>query len=191
MIFNFEADRIGSYRLYSRPQELFQARASSAISPAPQRAPKRYSYGSRCRQAAKRDGPSCGWVETGSTLRCRQLSILLPPSEQSGPAPNLIIAASDQRVYAAVPAAAVTMTDATATVAVKVRPIAPHRLHERVRVRHRDRLGAGGWQSGRRGHTGCANEDRSKNVTHLVTPSLALSFTRMLSTVFRPRGGIV
>ena len=74
--------------------------------------------------------------------------------------PDLVVTASDQRVDA-VP---------TATVTMRVRSIAPHHLHHWVRFRRRKRIGAVRWQSGRRGHTDRANEDRRKNVAHLVTP---------------------
>jgi hypothetical protein len=73
---------------------------------------------------------------------------------------DLVVTASDQRPDA-VAAAAVTM---------RVRAFAPHYIHYWVRFQHRKRIGADRWQSGRRGHTDRANEDRSKNVTHLVTP---------------------
>jgi hypothetical protein len=83
-----------------------------------------------------------------------------PQSKPYGFSSDLVVTASDQRMDAAA-AAAVTMT---------VRAIAPHYLHYWVRFQHRKRIGADRWQSGRRGHTDRANEDRSKNVTHLVTP---------------------
>jgi hypothetical protein len=76
---------------------------------------------------------------------------------------DLVVTASDQRMDAAA-AAAVTMA-----VTMRVRAIAPHYLHYWVPFQHRKRIGADRWQSGRRGHTD-RNEDRSKNVTHLVTP---------------------
>ena len=85
---------------------------------------------------------------------------------------DLVVTASDQRMDAVVPTVTVTMTDAVpaATVTIGVLAIAPHHLHERVCFRHRNRIGADRWESGRRGHTGPANEDRGKNVAHLVTP---------------------
>jgi hypothetical protein len=83
-----------------------------------------------------------------------------PQSKPYGFSSDLVVTASDQRMDAAA-AAAVTMS---------VRAFAPHYLHYWVRFQHRKRIGADRWQSGRRGHTDRANEDRSKNVTHLVTP---------------------
>ena len=59
---------------------------------------------------------------------------------------------------------------AAAPVTMRVRAFVPHYMHYWVRFQHRKRIGAGRWQSGRRGHTNRANEDRSKNVTHLVIP---------------------
>ena len=79
--------------------------------------------------------------------------------------PDLVVTASDQRPDA-VAAAAVTMR----MWAVRVWTVAPHHLHHWVRFRRRKRIGAVRWQSGRRGHTDRANEDRRKNVAHLVTP---------------------
>ena len=85
---------------------------------------------------------------------------------------DLVVTASHQRVDAV----------HTATVTMRVRSIAPHYVHSWVRsiarhylhswvcFRQRNRIGADRWQSGRRGHTDRANEDRGKNVTHLVTP---------------------
>jgi hypothetical protein len=78
------------------------------------------------------------------------------PALQSKPygfSSDLVVTASDQRPDA-VPSATVTM---------RVRSTAPHYLHYWVRFRHRNRIGADRWQSGRRGHTDRANEDRGKN----------------------------
>ena len=83
-----------------------------------------------------------------------------PQSKPYGFSSDLVVTASDQRMDAAA-AAAVTM---------RVRAIAPHYLHHWVSFQHRKRIGADRWQSGPRGHTDRANEDRSKNVTHSVTP---------------------
>ncbi len=82
-----------------------------------------------------------------------------PQSKPYGFSSELVVTASDQRMDAA--AAAVMM---------RVRAMALHYLHYWVPFQHRKRIGADRWQSGRRGHTDRANEDRSKNVTHLVTP---------------------
>ena len=76
--------------------------------------------------------------------------------------PTLVVTASDQRMDAAA-AAAVTMA-----VTMRVWAVAPHVLHHWVPFRRRKRIGADRWQSGRRGHTDRANEDRRKNVAHLV-----------------------
>jgi hypothetical protein len=78
--------------------------------------------------------------------------------------PTLVVTASDQRMDAAA-AAAVTMA-----VTMRVWAVAPHLLHHWVPFRRRKRIGADRWQSGRRGHTDRANEDRRKNVAHVVTP---------------------
>jgi hypothetical protein len=89
------------------------------------------------------------------------------PAPQSSPMaslPTLVVTASDQRMDAAA-AAAVTMA-----VTMRVWAVAPHLLHHWVPFRRRKRIGADRWQSGRRGHTDRANEDRRKNVAHLVTP---------------------
>jgi hypothetical protein len=83
-----------------------------------------------------------------------------PQSKPYGFSSNLVVTASDQRMDAAA-AAAVTM---------RVRAIALHYLHYWVTLQHRKRIGANRLQSGRHGHTDRANEDRSKNVTHLVPP---------------------
>jgi hypothetical protein len=83
-----------------------------------------------------------------------------PQSKPYGFSSDLVVTASDQRPDA-VPSATVTM---------RVRSIAPHYLHYRVRFRHRNRIWTYRWQSGRRGHTDRANEDRGKNVAHLDTP---------------------
>ena len=83
-----------------------------------------------------------------------------PQSKPYGFTSDLVVTASDQRPDA-VAAAAVTMS---------VRAFAPHYMRYWVRFQHRKRIKADRWQSGRRGHTDRANEDRSKNVTHLVTP---------------------
>jgi len=79
-----------------------------------------------------------------------------------GSEPDLVVTASDQRPDTV---AAVTMA-----VTMRVWAVAPHHLHHWVRFRRRKRIGADRWQSGRRGHTDRANEDRRKNVAHLVTP---------------------
>ena len=78
-----------------------------------------------------------------------------PQSKPYGFSSDLVVTASDQRMDAAA-AAAVTM---------RVRAIAPHYLHHWVSFQHRKRIGADRWQSGSRGHTDRANQDRSKNVT--------------------------
>jgi hypothetical protein len=83
-----------------------------------------------------------------------------PQSKPYGFSSDLVVTASDQRMDAAA-AAAVTM---------RVRAIALHYLRYWVTLQHRKRIGANRWQSGRHGHTDRANEDRSKNVTHLVPP---------------------
>ena len=83
-----------------------------------------------------------------------------PQSKPYGFSSDLVVTASDQRMDAA----------AVAAVTMRVRAFAPHYMHYWVRFEHRKRIGADRWQSGRRGHTDRANEDRSKNVTHLVTP---------------------
>jgi hypothetical protein len=91
------------------------------------------------------------------------VSELVGPAPQSKPygfSSDLVVTASDQRMDAAA-AAAVTM---------RVRAMAPHYLHHWGRFQNRKRIGADRWQSERRGHTDRANQDRSKNVTHLVTP---------------------
>jgi len=87
-----------------------------------------------------------------------------PQLKPYGCSSDLVVTASDQRMDAAA-AAAVTMA-----VTMRGWAVAPHHLHHWVRFRRRKRIGADRWQSGRRGHTDRANEDRSKNVTHLVTP---------------------
>jgi hypothetical protein len=83
-----------------------------------------------------------------------------PQSKPYGFSSNLVVTTSDQRMDAAA-AAAVTM---------RMRAIALHYLHYWVTLQHRKRIGANRLQSGRHGHTDRANEDRSKNVTHLVPP---------------------
>ena len=106
-----------------------------------------------------------------------------PQSKPYGVSSDLVVTASDQRMDAAA-AAAVTMS---------VRAFAPHYLHYWVRFQHRKRIGADRWQSGRRGRTDHANEDRSKNVTHLGTPFGPIGALpdphRMLSTVCPRLGG--
>jgi len=87
-----------------------------------------------------------------------------PQSKPYGFFSDLVVTASDQRMDA-VAAAAVTMA-----VTMRVWAVAPHYLHHWVPFQNRKRIGADRWQSERRGHTDRANHDRSKNVTHLVTP---------------------
>jgi hypothetical protein len=43
-----------------------------------------------------------------------------------------------------------------------------HDLHDWVRRRHRNRTRASRWESGRRGNSDRTNEDRGKNVLHVV-----------------------
>ena len=83
-----------------------------------------------------------------------------PQSKPYGLSSDLVVTASDQRPDA-VASAAVTM---------RVWAGAPHHLHHWGRFRRRKRIGADRWQSGRRGHTDRAKEDRRKNVAHLVSP---------------------
>ncbi len=57
-----------------------------------------------------------------------------------------------------------------AALATSVRASALDRMRYWLGFRQRKRIGADHWQSGRRGHADRANENRDKNVTHLVTP---------------------
>lgn len=74
---------------------------------------------------------------------------------------RLVTAASDQRMDAAGAASA----SAGAWAAVF------DDLNDRAGFRQRKPIKAGCWQGGGRGNADRANEDRRKNVTHLVTPS--------------------
>jgi hypothetical protein len=69
-----------------------------------------------------------------------------------------------------------------AALTTSVRAGALDRLRYWLGFRQRKRIGADRWQSGRRGHADRANENRDKNVTHLVTPLKPLdrSFRKLL-----------